>query len=398
MDKTVGLGPCLQVKCGSKSAEFFPLKCKKLGNCIGKCVKHNGRWMSPSEFECLAGMKGKKWRVNIKFEGKPLGQWLEEHDSDPSSQKPQDNEPTQELQVANEAHCISDNSTCSEGSVDTTMSLSAEPEHVSGNAQEEDPSTQILPLKISRLFSTLEEQLSHSLKVLVKETIESLKKQFECEFEALNKKLERLNERMSKLESVCYPSTTAHNTSASNMSSHTEMVSDSNRLENQVAELTAAVSHQQKQLDMNERQKREKNMIVMGVSENENGENLEGQIRTIFENQLEMKDVGVLRCRRLGKKFNGRTNPRPILVSFETVEKKMSVMKRRTKLAGTKIYLNHDLPREQMVKEKELRKKKRYLLNHQQFKEKRVTIYKGHICIDGQPITDSDMERAGLSQ
>ena len=127
--------------------------------------------------------------MNIRFEGKPLGQWLEEHDSDPSSQKPQDNEPTQELRVVNEAHCIADNRTCSEGSVDTTMSLSAEPEHVSGNAQEEDPSsTQILPLKISRLFSTLEEQLSHSLKVLVKETIESLKKQFECEFEALNKK------------------------------------------------------------------------------------------------------------------------------------------------------------------------------------------------------------------
>ena len=59
---------------------------------------------------------------------------------------------------------------------------------------------------------------------------------------------------MSKLESVCYPSTTAHNTSVSNMSSHTEMVSDSNRLENQVAELTAAVLHQQKQVDMNERQ------------------------------------------------------------------------------------------------------------------------------------------------
>ena len=75
-------------------------------------------------------------------------------------------------------------------------------------------------------------------------------------------------------------------------------------------------------------------MIVMGVSENENGENPEGQIRTIFENQLELKDVGVSRCRRLGKKFNGRINPRPILVSFETVEKKMSVMKRHTKLGG----------------------------------------------------------------
>ena len=54
---------------------------------------------------------------------------------------------------------------------------------------------------------------------------------------------------------ICYSFTAAYCTSTSNMSSHTEMVSDFNRLENQVAELTAVVSHQQKQLDMNERQK-----------------------------------------------------------------------------------------------------------------------------------------------
>ena len=51
----------------------------------------------------FSGNERKKWRVNIKFE---VGLWLEEHDSDPSSQNPQDNEPTQELQVANEAQTI----------------------------------------------------------------------------------------------------------------------------------------------------------------------------------------------------------------------------------------------------------------------------------------------------
>ena len=93
------------VKYGKKEADFFPLKCKKSGKSIAKCIKHNGQWMNPPEFESLAGMHGKRWRMNIKSEGKPLGQWLAEHDSDPSSQKPQTTEivqTTTELQGVND--------------------------------------------------------------------------------------------------------------------------------------------------------------------------------------------------------------------------------------------------------------------------------------------------------
>ena len=45
---------CLQVKCGTKTAEFFPLKYKKVGCGIAKCIKHKGQWLSPTEFENLA--------------------------------------------------------------------------------------------------------------------------------------------------------------------------------------------------------------------------------------------------------------------------------------------------------------------------------------------------------
>ena len=66
----------LQVKCGTKTAEFFPLKYKKVGRGIARCIKHKGQWLSPTEFENLAGIQGKKWRQSIKFEGKPLAEWL----------------------------------------------------------------------------------------------------------------------------------------------------------------------------------------------------------------------------------------------------------------------------------------------------------------------------------
>ena len=35
----------------------------------------------------LAGLHGRKWRENIKYEGKAIGKWLSEHDHDPSSQR-----------------------------------------------------------------------------------------------------------------------------------------------------------------------------------------------------------------------------------------------------------------------------------------------------------------------
>ena len=32
-------------------------------------IKYNSRWMSPLEFENLAGLHGRKWTENIKYEG-----------------------------------------------------------------------------------------------------------------------------------------------------------------------------------------------------------------------------------------------------------------------------------------------------------------------------------------
>jgi hypothetical protein len=84
-----GASQCIRVKCGSKEAEFYPQKCRKSGKTIANCIKYNGRWLNPLEFESLAGLHGRKWRENIKYEGKPIGKWLNEQDYDPSSQRGQ---------------------------------------------------------------------------------------------------------------------------------------------------------------------------------------------------------------------------------------------------------------------------------------------------------------------
>lgn len=74
------LEKCVVIKCGNKTAEFYPGKLRKNGKSISKCIKHLGKWINPSEFECMAGMQHtRKWKQSIKVEGRPLGEWIDEH-------------------------------------------------------------------------------------------------------------------------------------------------------------------------------------------------------------------------------------------------------------------------------------------------------------------------------
>ena len=57
-------------------AMFFPSKLKRIGKGLAKCIKYNDKWLSPSEFESVAGLTAKKWKQSIKCEGVALGEWL----------------------------------------------------------------------------------------------------------------------------------------------------------------------------------------------------------------------------------------------------------------------------------------------------------------------------------
>ena len=50
-------------------------------------------------------------------------------------------------------------------------------------------------------------------------------------------------------------------------------------------------------------------------------------------------------------------------------------MKNRAALAGTEIFLNNDLTKEQMLKEKQLRDTKKEMMKHEHFKDKRITVF-----------------------
>ena len=59
------IGDALQVKCGNIETKSYPLI---VGKIITNCIKYNGHWISPMDFEGLAGLHGQKWRNNIKHQ------------------------------------------------------------------------------------------------------------------------------------------------------------------------------------------------------------------------------------------------------------------------------------------------------------------------------------------
>ena len=57
----------LIVKCGQKTVAFFPERMKQTGRTVGKCIRYQGKWMSPNEFESVAGVPAKKVETEHKI-------------------------------------------------------------------------------------------------------------------------------------------------------------------------------------------------------------------------------------------------------------------------------------------------------------------------------------------
>ena len=120
------------------------------------------------------------------------------------------------------------------------------------------------------------------------------------------------------------------------------------------------ITNQQKFIEANEKEKRDKNVIIMGLEESE--VNSEAMVKELISTRLELKDIGVVSKRRLGKSSISRQTPRPALVVLESVEHKVQIMKSRTKLCGSNIFINNDLTPEQRKIERDPRRKKLFLI------------------------------------
>ena len=67
-----------------------------------------------------------------------------------------------------------------------------------------------------------------------------------------------------------------------------------------------------------------------------------------------------------------------------------------SKLAGTQIYINFDLTKQQMNEEKQLREARRKLKQFEKFKNKQISIFHNKLYVDRSPITPDQLRAAGI--
>lgn len=353
------------VKCGKKEADFFPLKCKKSGKSIAKCIKHNGQWMNPPEFESLAGMHGKRWRMNIKFEGKPLGQWLAEHDSDPSSQKPQNTERVQtttELQGVNDLlsldNSVNSASVTSPGNILSALETSAtvgDVDMTTPHNEQECISQFPRNYDISQLCNDIELKLSTSIKEIVEETMSTLKRSMLAEIQSLRKTITSLTSRVKYLEETlhsysCPVQTDVDNVSqlATNASPDQQQTSSSSVSQQQLlylqSQIQSLTTQQSRMAIEKEREKRRCNILLGNVQEDAAESTTTTatmeRVITVFRERMGV-DCTPVHVTRIGKQQAGRE--RLILVKLNSFGEKLQLLKKARSLSGSQIYLMEDL-------------------------------------------------------
>lgn len=127
-----------------------------------------------------------------------------------------------------------------------------------------------------------------------------------------------------------------------------ELKSKINFLEERVGKL-------EEQMERRENAERRGNVIIKGVEEGgrESSDELLKTVQGIITQRLKLdSNIELNSVERLGKKSAGY--PRPILIKLGDIEDKQRIMKRRTELKGTKIFLDNDYGPTTMAKRKKL--------------------------------------------
>ena len=193
------------IKCGSKSAEFYPGKLKKTGRSISKCIKYQDKWFNPPEFEALAGLQTKKWRQSIMVGEEIIGEWLSTYYSKQSVLESSTSVDTQcsNIQLPDNKSMNSDCSTITE--LTNSSQLSEGHQASQDTPQTTQDRFPLSNLDLDNIINVLEDKLVVSMGELVHKAIENMKKCFETQIQNLTKQVESLT---TKLE-VAHSSNTA---------------------------------------------------------------------------------------------------------------------------------------------------------------------------------------------
>lgn len=128
------------------------------------------------------------------------------------------------------------------------------------------------------------------------------------------------------------------------------------QLKVRVEDAERRLEHQNETILQLERRLNGNNLIIHGIDEVEESR-LEENIIGLLKNKLgvELRTHDIQQVHRLGKVINPH-KARPVKVNLTNYKAKAMIVRERTKLAGTSIYINEDLPKELRLRAAEERK------------------------------------------
>lgn len=126
------------------------------------------------------------------------------------------------------------------------------------------------------------------------------------------------------------------------------------KLEQNYGKLNEQVQNQQSILDRMERDIRKKNLVFFGIEEGkESYQELENKILSFIHGiNISCERSEIESVKRLGKK---RDEPRPIVVTFTTMGKKITLLQNKRNTTNSTIYYKEDYPHKILEKRKQLK-------------------------------------------
>lgn len=249
---------------------------------------------------------------------------------------------------------------------------------------------------IDRLFQEFEGKMKEMVVHLVTGLVNKLRETIEKQVKVLQDKFDNLVQRVASLEcsiQAKHTSGQSPQTISDTASCGAQVNSNSEVLRTRVDRVCKAIEEQQRAIEERERYERSKNVIIRGLSEcsEVTSEKVE-EVQQLFMAKMGLTDVNIVDVRRLGRYQVGRRKPRPVLVCLASRADKIAVMQSKNKLAGTEIFINNDLTKQQVERERELRNIRRHMSTTPAFQNKKISIYKGHIYVDRKLVEESILQ------
>lgn len=241
--------------------------------------------------------------------------------------------------------------------------------------------------ELHHMFRELEDKISVSLITTIREALEPLKEAMESKMNDLEKKVHEIEERLASLELRRSVDTESGRTESAQHNDREELdrefgANQTVELQVKLDSLTKTIEAQQKTIELQERETRKANVIILGLDELDEREDTPTRVKSFLGSQLEIESVDIERAMRLGKKRGPQQNrARPVLVHFSSTHEKAKVMKMKRKLKekDIKVYINHDWTKAQRLLHMNLRK-----MRQQAIEDGHTAHIKlGHLFVDG---------------